>query len=227
MPSASLGNLRVLSARIHEPRQGIWHATVEVDSSVDVTGRQTLTDESGAVTWVGTVARGGVDEGRWRGRLVGGAARLGTSPATLGAELPAKFYAAVRLGTLLGDVATETGETLSSTISKSDVLDHERPHWQRAQASAGALLSRICDLLGGGHVWRLDRAGEILIQIDAYPALAVLGHEIDRDPLLGQRVFAPNGGPTILPGVTFGDERVERVLTDISEGGLRQTYWVA
>ena len=67
----TFNGLSLLRCRLEEPRTGIWTADVEVDSETDITGAAALDLDGTAYT--GTVYRGGLDSGRWLGRIVGGA----------------------------------------------------------------------------------------------------------------------------------------------------------
>lgn len=215
MTTASLAGQTVLRADVHEPRSGCWHADVEADTAVDITGRQTLA--LAGETWSGTVLRGGVESGRWFGRLVGGAGGLAT-------ELEAKYYVTTPASTLLADLTADTGETLDAAILAA-VLAWQSARWQRTQGRAADALSALVAAMSATYVWRLTRAGALWLGEDTYPDLTMAAVEVQRRPQFGDVLVAPTLAPTLRPGVTFAGARVDYVQTSWTAGRVRQRAW--
>ncbi|MEW5858394.1 MAG: hypothetical protein AB1861_13585, partial [Cyanobacteriota bacterium] len=74
MVAFSINSERIINLAIHEPLHGVWHADVETDSEITITGAVSITDS--ITTWNGTVLRGAVEHGKWVGRIVGGAGKM-------------------------------------------------------------------------------------------------------------------------------------------------------
>lgn len=224
MPTYTINGAAILRARFYEPRAGLWHADIEADADEDITDAVTIEIEDQVVTYSGSVYRGSLEEGRWIGRVVGGAGGLKT-------RLGPKFYRAATFGTVIADIMLATGETLSSSSSTA-VTAHQRARWQRMEGKASAALWRILDILNAadsdpGYVWRLGRDGEVLITSDSYPELEFAHETMKRDPALGTVTVAPLAAPLLRPGVTFDGNQIDYVQTDLTSGSIRQMYWVA
>jgi len=217
MASVTLNGASVLRADIHEPLAGLWHADLEVDTDEAPTDPLTLDFEDGSVTFTGATYRGGLEQGRWHGRIVGGVGGMATA-------VEAQYYAGATFGTILTDALTVGGETLDSD-SEAAVTGHLRARWQRAQGRVADALWTVLGAFGDTYTWRMTRAGEVLVVADTWPALSFQHQEIDRSPSSGEVVIAPLLAPELRPGVTFGADRVGYVLTTLRPGKLRQHYW--
>lgn len=208
--------LPLLDAEICEPANGRWVARVQVDTDEDITGSVALSFEDGEVDFVGTVHRGGIESGRWLGLLVGGTDGLSS---TVGA----KAYYWSPLSLALGDVLTDTGETLSSDATS--LLVAFRSHWQRIESTGGAALQAIADEMG--YRWRVGRDGTVWIGEDTYPELEADAALIASWPDQALRLIAPSGAPLVRPGVTHDGWQIDHVTTRLSDGSIRQDIWRA
>lgn len=223
MGENTLNDKRILKARIYEPRTGPWHADLEVDSEVDITGAVTLSAFGGITEYTGTVFRGGVDADRWMGRVVGGAGGLGN-------DVSSKFYDDISFGEVIEDLMTESGETLSSDTA-SAITGHQRAKWQRTAGKISYALHEIVEILNRDvsnpqYIWRVQRDGTVLIASDSFPVLSFAQHELDRKQSLGEVVIAPLNAAELRPGVTFNGAPIDYVLTEINSESVRQRYWI-
>ena len=157
------------------------------------------------------------------GRIVGGAGGLNK-------DLGAKFYRNTTFGEVVGDVLLEAAEKLDQTTS-SAITGYQRAQWQRAVGRAGVALWRVVDSLNASlrttsHVWRITRAGEVLLVVDTFATEVEMEHDLIKDePLEGSKLVAPATAPILRPGTKFLGEKVGRVVTDVASGGIRQRYW--
>jgi hypothetical protein len=222
----TLNELTILSATINEPRAGVWHADVEVDLNGGVIEGDAVLDVDGS-RFVGTVYRGGVEQGRWHGRLVGGAGRMG-------AGVPAKFFRSTTVLEMVEELlsADPARKEKLAASSATNLRDVQVAQWARAVGRAGEALWKIVDFLNAGgaadYAWRVTRAGEVLVAADSFPAFEFSAEPtlIEESPREGAASLAPAGSPELVPGVTYGGRRVSRVVTTLASGGLRQRYWV-
>lgn len=216
----------ILKMRLYEPRVGIWHADIESDTFVDITAgtAATIELENALVTFTGTVFRGGLESGRWMGRIVGGAGGLRT-------EVAAKYYNNATFGVVLDELMTASGETLSTTTATAITL-HQRARWWRGRGKVSHEIKTILDLLNRsegdpGFIFRMERDGTLFLGTDTFATLEFQHEELDRKPNLNEVVIAPLLAPSLRPGVTFNGEQIDYVLTDLVSESLRQRYWVA
>jgi len=216
----------ILKARIYEPRFGVWHADIESDTFEDMPKGTavTLELEDGLQTFVGTVFRGGLEQGRWIGRVVGGAGGLRTPVA-------AKYYLDVSLGEVLQDLATASSETIS-TSSDVAITQHQRARWWRSQGKVAEAITMLIETLNRsegdpGYIWRVQRDGTIFLGVDTFATLELQNEELGRKPSLDEVVIAPLLGASLRPGVTFNAQPIDYVLTDLVSESLRQRYWAA
>jgi len=212
--TVTVNGTNATKVELHEPLFGAWMADVEADTQADITGQVTLSIEG--VDFIGTVFRGGIESGHWEGRIIAGAAGLGTA-------LTAKQYISVNVRGLLTDIATATGETLDTTNSDAAALTRVVPKWHRMVGTAGAAVRMLLREIG--HGYRVSRAGEIVVGTDTFPEVT-LGDEVvtETKPALGIRIIAPLT-PGVRPGTTYDGERVSYVVTRATAGGLRQELW--
>ncbi len=215
----------ILKMRMYEPRVGIWHADIDSDTDTDITKGTAVTIEleNGLVTFTGTVFRGGIESGRWMGRIVGGAGGLRT-------EVAAKYYQNATFGVVLAELMTASGETLN-TLTDSAITLHQRARWWRARGKVSHEIKTIVDLLNRsegdpGYIFRMQRDGTLFLGVDTFAVLEFQHEELDRKQNLSEVVIAPLQAPSLLPGVTFNGERIDYVLTDLVSESLRQRYWV-
>ena len=212
--SYELNGHAITEAQIHEPRVGRWTADVVVDSDVDITGAVTIT--LGTVALSGTVYRGGLDAGRWSGRVVGGAGGLETS-------LEPKNYVLTTLATVVADIMSASGETLSD--DSEDLSGEARGNWHRTRGLAGHALQAVADDLG--VPWRMLRDGTVLLGEDEAVELDSAAEQLVvlAQPDIGSALVAPAQDPVVRPGVLLDGRAVSYVATVVDAGKLRQEVW--
>jgi len=208
----TIAGVPILSAQICEPRVGRWTADVEADTAEDITGSVTLT--LGSVTLVGTVHRGGLDSGRWSGRIVGGTGGLSTT-------LNPKNYAGATLQHVVDDIIRESGETLDS--ASTSLIGHVTANWHRTRGPASHALQAVADELS--VPWRVTRSGTVLLGAQTATALTTTEVQVLDRPESGALLVAPAGDPELRPGVLFGDRVISYVATLIGAGKIRQELW--
>jgi hypothetical protein len=211
--TSTLAGYPVLLANVSEPRIGRWTAYVEADAAEAITGSATLTIEG--VDFVGAVYAGGIESGRWVGRLVGGTGGLSTT-------LDPRAYRACPLSVPLAAVLDETGESLADT--SETLVDMFQPQWHRL--SGAAMLTVAAIATSAGLVWRIGRDGCLWFGHETWPAVAEPGVEIHRIPALGLIETAPLT-PAAYPGATVLGVQAEAVITRLDAGSLRQEIWHA
>ncbi len=224
MTTNRINGVDLLRINIYESRFGIWHADAQADADEDITGAVTIELEGGLITFTGTVFRGALESGRWLGRIVGGANGLAT-------DVAARHYKNATFSTILSDLMTASGETLS-TDTAAAVTGSQQARWQRSSGKISHAISNIVDILNAapgdpGYVWRIQRNGELIITADTFPILEFANEEMDRKPSLGEVLVAPLLASDLLPGVTFNGDKVDYVLTEILPDNIRQRYWIA
>lgn len=211
--TASIGGASVLSASISMPLSGAWTAEVVVGSDQALSGRVVLDD--GGVQFRGTVVNGEVDTGRSQALIVGGAGGLGT-------ELEAKAYRATPARSVINDILAEAGETLSADADPA-LLGVLLPFWHRDSGPAWRALGLVVfDALGAN--WRVKRDGSIWIGRDVYAEQKLDHVVVGRDEASRMWEIASERSE-LLPGVTFQDRLVKRVIHKIDGGSQRTEVW--
>jgi hypothetical protein len=202
------------------PAYGAWHmrATVDADAIADVTGACSIAIEGGA-TLTGTSYRVGESDGRFDAWIVGGAGRLGI----IGAELVGKFYSAAPSKTIATDIATESGETLSST-SDAATLATLQAKWMRKASYAGSALGTLTTALGVG--WRLLDDGSIWIGPETWPAYSADVDVIDTCGM-DDRIVVADETLGLRPGMSLDGRNVSYVQHTISPELLRTEAFLA
>lgn len=203
----------ILSLDLARPREGAWWADVVLDTETAPASPCDLVVEG--VTLRCVVAHGGVELARWRGRVVGGAARVS---AVLG---PASF-ADCTLRDVLTETLRDAGLTLAAT---SGDLDAVVARWVRA---AGRASDTIADVArAAAYAWRVLRDGTVWMGVETWPARE-LGADLDalsHDPVLGAWTLAGAAALAIEPGdaVTLDGTafRVSLVQVSLDESELR------
>ena len=190
MAEITVNGLRATLCALTIPRFGAWVADVDVDSAEAITGAVTLAIDD--ASWSGAVARGGLVNGSWHGRLVGGAGGLSTA-------LSALAQRGSTLGTVLADALREAGETIAAD---ADDLDAVAPLWHRIAGAASIAVGDVAR--AAGYAWRVRADGRVWLGSDAWTALTPTGavDVVEEYPAAGRYVLA---GDTlgIVPGVTL------------------------
>jgi hypothetical protein len=190
MAEITVNGLRATLCAINLPRFGAWTADVDLDSAEAVTGAVTL--EVDDASWSGAVARGGLVNGSWHGRLVGGAGGLSSA-------LGALAQRGSTLGTVLADALREAGETIATDAAD---LDAVAPLWHRIACAASIAVGDVAR--AAGYVWRVRSDGRVWLGADTWAVYTPAGavDVVEEYPAAGRYVLA---GDTldIVPGVTL------------------------
>ena len=216
MSDWTLNGLPVLRASLHAPLQGRWTADVEVDTDDALTGPVDLM--VGGVLWRAAVLRGGLGQGTWRARLVGG---------TGGLDLPVAARAWQGLQAARGlvvELLTEVGETLDA--GSGDELTTTLPRWSRVDTIAHRALA---DLAGAVDArWRVTPEGAVWVGTETWPEIilpdGVQVETLDDDPRRGVSVCSVPGG-WITPGRSLDGRRIGAVAYELTPERDRLTVW--
>lgn len=218
MSDWSLNDLPLLRAQLVAPLTGRWTADLEVDTDTDITGPVVLT--IGAVQRRGTVFRGGLDEGKWCGRIVGGANGL-DRPVTA-----RSWQGSQSARGLVTELLRELGEVLSD--SSGPELDTNIPRWSRIDGPGHHALADLVRAVGAR--WRITPEGAVWIGTESWPELITpegdLTELLEVDPRAGSSTFAVSSG-YVLPGQTFEGLRVGGLVYSLDDGHDRVTVWSA
>lgn len=204
----------LLVASLTEPIRGAWVVDVEVDAEQALPARVTVDMGAGA-SFVGTVVRGGIFQGRWVARIVGGKGGLSI-------DVGSRYYDAVPVKTVLSDLMRDSGEELDGTISQ-ELLGRPLARWIRPSGHPQLALDDLANELG--VTWRITRAGKVWLGAEKWPELTAPAAEITPGPSTGTVSIAPAEAALVRPGVTYLGKRVSLVTTTLQGGKLRQVVW--
>ncbi len=212
MSTALLNGHRVTSARVTIPAWGCWYAEASIDGEHTLEGGVTL--KVADLTLAGAVISGGPQKGRSTYRIVAGTGGWGR-------DVEEKSYAndaSVKVSTVIGDAASEVGETFAAVAS----TERLGPAWVRQAGPANSLLNLIAE-----SAWYVDEAGVTRLGTRAAGALVGTVTRIAPvDLARGKLVLAAEKIATILPGLVVDGLTAVDVLHEISaDGGLRSTVW--
>ena len=213
-PTATLGGHQVTDARLTIPAWGASYADVTTDGEITLTGKVTFVIAD--LTLQGTILSGGPGTGRSFFRLVAGAAGWGK-------PLPKRAYtndAGVKLSTVLGDAASECGETLdTSTVDSAARLG---PYWTRPADLACRLLEQLVP-----NAWYIGEDGKTRLGARPASALTAQAARVTQlDLARGTVTLASETIAGILPGIVVDGLAAVDVEHSISAtAGLRSTIW--
>jgi hypothetical protein len=219
MPAfATLADLSVLRGSLVLPRRGAWHATLALDATAPPAGAVTLTTDDGAVRYQGSIIPGRAREvfGRVEVLVVGGAGGLG-------AQLAPKSYRNVSARSVLVDLLTAAGETLSGA-SDASLLTARFTTWTRLAGPAGTALGAVCEAIGG--TWRVGLDGAVLLTsaTAAGSVTKTKGLRLDDDPAEASALYALDR-LDVEPGQLLDGRRVSRLEHKITAGSIRSRVW--
>lgn len=215
---ATIAGAFVLQGRLALPRRGAWHATLVLDTDQPPAGAVTFTTDEGAVSWRGAVVPGRAREtfGRVEVLVVGGAGGLG-------AELAPKAYRNVSARSVLADLLTAAGETLSEA-SDAALLATRFPTWTRFAGPAGTGLATVCEAIEGG--WRVGLDGAVVISSNAAAGVATKtkGVRLADSPAEAWARYALER-LDLEPGQLLEGRRVGRIEHTLEAGSIRSEVW--
>jgi len=197
----------VLSARGVLPLRGPWAWEIEIDATAAETPAKgaPATLAIGGRSFVGYVR----DVAPWHGRerliLEAGVAGMRTT-------IEAQGFESALLSELVSRAVSDAGETLAAEVGSDVVIELS----ERARGPAGVVLSVLCEAHGLG--WRFTDAGSVLVAPERWiEAPDVSALELDPDGADGSTEIAPLV-PSLDPGMTWRERRIERVVYLLPEG---------
>jgi hypothetical protein len=209
MPYCSVDGLAVTEARISLPRVGVWQALLRLEKDGTPSGRVTI--DLDGLKFSGTVQRSGAWAGSAMLRVVGGAAAMAT-------PVPAKAYRNTTARLPVTDILAAVGEDFDA-LSDSAMLSRTLPFWIMREESAAKALTRLLDDVPDA-VWRVRPNGAVWVGTDSFPVVKLNGAQVVEQDSVNRRVTL-SAQPTLLPGVTWGGERVSYVEHQLGSSQLR------
>lgn len=188
MAEVELDDAVCVSAQVLMPRVGAWTADVVVDDATPRAGRVTLAIDG--ARFAGAVVRGGVRDGRWRGRLVGGVGGLRGTVAAVA-------HRGATLGLVLADVLRATGEALAP--SSAD-LSAAVARWGRIEGPGARTVADVAR--AAGCAWRVLPDGSVWVGREAWAEHRPDVDVVDWRPETG-RLEVAGDVLGILPGQTL------------------------
>lgn len=185
MSEITLNGTRCARVALLLPRVGAWTADVEMDAETAPPTAVALA--IGGRTWRGAVLRGAVEQGVWRGRILGGAGGLAR---TLGAVAQRD----ATLGHVLADILREAGELLSADAGP---LTAPAARWHRHEAPATHAVGDVA--AAAGYAWRVRADGRVWLGRETWGAFSPAGDVDVRD-------VAADRGRLVLAGDVLGIE---------------------
>lgn len=208
--SATVNGNDALSVKIRKPRTGPWHADVELDGEVTLSGRVTISVDG--YTFVGAVVTQGSFAGRTQAWIVGGSGGLSKT-------VDAQHYSNTPVLTVIRDILSACGESLDA----SSVIPSTRfGHWERESTKASHALVAAADR--AGLAWRTLDNGKIWVGVDTWAvtktAASVLDEDWDTSCLtLAADEFAELA--KVQPGATFDGHKLKQVTHLVTRGSMR------
>lgn len=201
----------IVEYTLTEPSSGNWALDVSVDvEELDGDVDLLLSD----VTMNGHVRHGTFDGGLWRGRIIGGYGGLDS-------DVQSRYYVSEILGTVLAEIAEDSGERLSGEIAPS-VLRTALPAWARPNAKASRAIDDLAAVAGLN--WRVLRDGTIWIGEESYPETDAEYVKISQGAA-DVVTIAPTS-LAVAPGDLFEGRRVADVITVSTKTMFRQSLWL-
>lgn len=212
MSEWTLADLPVLGASLAMPATGPWVLDADLDTEAAPSGVVALV--VGDATWLGAVESGGVFEGRWRGRVVGGAGGLGRVVA-------ARFYRSVPARLVVRDLVAEVGEQLAADAPGLDTI---LPVWVRRRERAREALSRLASAVG--LTWRVGGDGVVTTAPWRAGELPRSANLLGENPAAGTATYGVED-LGLLPGVAVAGGAARAVVYRLEGASMRCDVEVA
>lgn len=209
---------RVIDGKITLPRVGVWHAAFAVDSDDQFSEGDSVTIgiNDGAQFLNGTVSRALLYQGLQQVRVVGGAGGMQT-------VVKPKHYQGPLTSDVIADMAKDAGEKVSANSDPGASI----PGWTTIAATFGRQLAELIRPIDGS-AWRILPDGSLWVGVEQWEDSDVPDDDwatLNYDHLNGI-IDLGMVAPTLLPGTTFGQEKIDRVEHNISGDVVRTAAWV-
>jgi hypothetical protein len=199
MASSTINGFPVMQGRVQRPRVGNWVAELVVDAAIasqipQGSAAQLVIDDN-ALSFSGTVLRGGSYAANVTLRLVGGSNGLSTLTTP-------RFYSGVQVSGPLHDVLSDANYALSSA-SMPAALNTALQFWTLVEQPAAQALTLLANSADDGCVWRVQPDGTLFFGADSFAPSALVNFDlIEYMPLEGIQVLAAEL-PAVNPGESF------------------------
>lgn len=205
----------VLSATITWAQRGPWVADLILDATSAPEGGVII--EEGALRLRGTVSSSGEFAGRARARVVGGAGGLGP-------KVQARQYRDAPLSLVLGDIGSETGETIRPATPELGAV--QLALWARPAAAPSRVLDDLCRILGEAYSWRTTDSGAVEVGQESWPVAEpsrarVLEEDLEHDVLVVDDELLE-----LRPGTVWEGKRLSAVQVQWGAQQTRTKVWV-
>lgn len=203
---STLDGWPVSQATVQMPSYGAWYADIEALASVDDDISGTVSFILRDVELICTVIRGGLSNGIWKGRVVGGLGKLS-------AKLSPKYYKGATALLILKDALKEAGEKLSGLADVSK-LNTILSQWTRISKSLGQEIESLLKVTGGK--WRILEDGTVWIGEDSRKAFTGEYLEVDLFPEMSKLEIIPTS-VSIFPGMMIQNQLIDRIIHQLTE----------
>ncbi len=207
MAVVTLENLAVTNCTLHVPAWGCWHANIVLASEKTLSGKVTL--KFGDAAYKGAVVSGGVYLGRSHYKIVGGAGGWGK-------QVSAKSYAndaGVKASLVLGDLASEVGETLVVSADKAVGVAFVRHAGRASQA--------LQEIFPSG--WYVDETGTTRTGARASSTLRRKVTQGETDKATGTVQILSDEIADLVPGLVLPEGVVSDAVHELTAEGVRTT----
>lgn len=217
MAMLALNGVGVSAYTFASPLIGAWHAdlTASTNDVTQVTGKQSLSVNDGALTLVGTATAVGDFADTVRLRFVAGNGGLG-KPST------PKSYQQATVKIILGDLLAAAGETLSNTADAS-VLATVLSAWTVSNQAVGGSIKRLMAKVGAS--WRMLADGTFWCGQESWPDAGVDFGVVVQDNA-HQQIKVTTEAPLLMAGQSLGGFHCAYVESEVKPSSVESTIWI-
>ncbi len=224
MALVTANDVAVLNGSIMMPLNGIWTADIVVDQT-EVDGFEagdsvTIASQDG-FSFVGTVApfRAGEFIDSVHVRILGGAGGMSSPVRPQSFVQPSAYVRDV-----LNALASDSGETLSSTISSS-FTQSNLVAWAITAGPVSSALNVLLDIVAPTFGWRMLADGTLWMGVETWPESSAEHTILDHNPIEGTYMLGADS-PLITPGVSLPViGNINRVEHQLGQGMVRSKVW--
>lgn len=199
---STVNGFPIVRGSVSLPRIGNWHADLLVDAEGLGPGDSAEIDMGDGLVLVGTVVRGADVRKLSKVRIIGGAGGLSNLARP-------KAYLSPLLRVVAADLARDAGETLASDLGTAGTFAL-LPSWTTPHKPTGEVLAALVAAAPAGTVWRVRPDGTLWIGNETWPESTTAAVELEVMPEDDRALLGPYL-PTLLPGTTFEERKVDYV----------------